>query len=81
MGSCESLISRKSPHGGNKEQVPCGQLGIRYRVRLPTQTGEVSFGKDAIGKVGRAASATVECVLCPKHRRAALDEGKELWPI
>lgn len=80
MGSCESLVYRNSPHGGKKEQVACGQLGSRYRVRLPAQTGEISSGKDAVGKVGKAASQAVECVLCPKHRRAALDEGKEVIP-
>jgi hypothetical protein len=75
MGRCESEIKTK----GRNHPVACGKLGIRYRVRLPAQTEEVPLMLDSTSRVGRAAVA-VETVLCPKHRRAALDEGKEVVP-
>jgi hypothetical protein len=77
MGRCESEIKTK----GRKHPVACGKLGIRYRVRLPAQTEEVPLMLDYTSRVGRAASVAVETVLCPKHRREALDHGMEVIPV
>lgn len=76
MAWCESEIKAK----GKKYPVKCGKFGIRYRVRLPAQTEEVPLMLDSTSRVGRAASVAVEVVLCPKHRRVALEEGKEVVP-
>lgn len=76
MAWCESQVKSK----GRKYPVACGKFGIRYRVRLPATVEHVPLMLDSTSRVGRAASVAVETVLCPKHRRAALESGMEVVP-
>lgn len=78
MAACESVIVTKQKGRRPQEKV-CGKIGITYEVSLPAVDSIVSTGKETWRR-GFPQSPACRQVLCPQHRRKAIEEGKMVVP-